>query len=183
MKMKSIATVATMAFFLVFPSEAFAGPNPGKFQCRMTRTAGDANFKVRQWLCIILASNPTIALATYSTLVTSSSNKGRSESLNYKLEVQDNGDIKAEIKGKTLIAGGTYKFEASGIGIGSYTATSFSTEIKNAEIDGPGDATITASASSPKKGKIKVKLHIKPKNRRHPLFQGYTAEMVGEIKP
>lgn len=183
MNTKSIVSVAVLSAFLAFSTDAWAGPGPGKYRGKISRTAAKAKLKTQEWSCQVSASNPAAPLATYSTLVKCSARNGSAENLKFNFEVQDNGNVDVMIQGKLQLADGSLQFEASGTGPGTFTEHSFATVIPKGNLSGPGGAKISVSAASPVKGEIEVELQVQPTSKKHRLGKkGYKVKYKGKLK-
>ena len=180
MQTKSIVSVAVLSAFMAFSTSAWAGPRPGRYTGKFTRTASTTALS-QQWTGNVIASNPDDATAPFSTLVTGGSSGPNSESLGFRFEVLANGDVRVSINGRLKPRNGApVTFNASGVGAGEFTEHSFATTIAKGELSGPGDAKIVVFAGSPQKGKINVSIVITPKTA-NPLGNSYKIAYSGSL--
>lgn len=187
MTSKPIMIAALMSAFLGFSTTAWAGPYPGHYKGKNTRTASP--LAKATWKAEVHAENPTDPSATFSTHVTSTSSKGTTEALSYSLDVLDDGSVHADMQGKIKIGSKVYQFTVTGMAEGTFTEHSFATEIKGANISvrkvgskkwKSGKTNLSVFAGSSAEGKIEVTLVAKPSTV---LDVKYKVDYKGEAVP
>lgn len=179
--MKNLTTFlfAAAGLMILCPTEAQAGPRPGRYMGKLSRECPAAKPVLRAVQPIAAtASNPTNPAATFSTRVRCSGSFGVNDKLNIALDVLPDGKVAADISGTIpRLKKPALQFRAKGSAPGSYTATSFRTRIPRVMVNGkPASLEVIAQSIG---NKLKVDVRIDPVDSAHPLGSDYEAEFEG----